>query len=296
MSMISREMAWRVFAREFNDSDLMIEGEEERSPSYLITPLGAKVNRVYLVGVLTECENIGTDEEPMWRARVTDPTGTFFVSAGKYQPGVATSLANMEPPLFVAVVGKANTYQPDDDTFLTSIRAEMVKEVTEEQRNIWILEATKSLKNRLEIAIEASKMDEISVEELVDLGFDEKLADGFKKASEHYDPLSFNKYEGMLEDSLRYILPEYESESIGEIDEEQSGEDERDEELEEFIIEIISKIEDEEGLENGGEYDRVRTKIMDEKDITSDKFEEVVNNLRSDGSLYEPVLGNLKVI
>ncbi|MFW6145104.1 MAG: DNA-binding protein, partial [Candidatus Natronoplasma sp.] len=136
MSMINREVAWRVFAREFNESDLMLEGEEEKSPSYLVTPLGAKINRLYLVGVLTECENIGTDEEPMWRARVTDPTGTFFVSAGQYQPGVATALANMEPPLFVAVVGKANTYQPDEDTFLTSIRAETIKEVDEDQRDI----------------------------------------------------------------------------------------------------------------------------------------------------------------
>ncbi len=296
MSMINREVAWRVFAREFNDSDLMLEGEEERAPSYLVTPLGAKINRIYLVGVLTECENIGTDEEPMWRARVTDPTGTFFVSAGQYQPGVATTLANMEPPLFVAVVGKASTYQPDEETFLTSIRAENIKEVDEEQRDLWILEAARSLKDRLEIGIEASKMDDISVEELVNLGFEEKLAEGFKKASEHYGDLSFEKYERILEDSLRYVLPEYESQSLEDIENEGEVQDERDEELEELIIEIVSDIEEREGLENGVEYERVKNEVMNEGDITQDKFEEVVNDLRSDGRLYEPVLGNLKVI
>ncbi|MEF8873080.1 MAG: hypothetical protein V5A88_00235 [Candidatus Thermoplasmatota archaeon] len=296
MSMINREVAWRVFAREFNDSDLMLEGDEERAPSYLVTPLGAKINRIYLVGVLTECENIGTEEEPMWRARITDPTGTFFVSAGQYQPGVATALANMEPPLFVSVVGKASTYQPDEETFLTSIRAEMIKEVDEEQRDIWILEAARSLKDRLEIGIEASKMEEVSVEELVDLGFEEKLAEGFKKASEHYESSSFENYERMLEDSLRYVLPEYESQSIEDIEKEEKEDEDRDEELEELIIGIVSDIEEKEDLENGVEYERVKSEVMDEEDINQDKFEEVVNDLRSDGRLYEPVLGNLKVI
>jgi len=296
MSMINREVAWRVFAREFNNSTLEIEGEEERAPSYLITPLGAKINRIYVVGVLTECENIGDPEEPMWRARVTDPTGTFFISAGQYQPEVATTIANMGPPLFVAVVGKANTYEPDEETFLTSIRAEMIKKVTEEQRDRWIIEAAGSLKDRLEVAMEASKMNDISVEELVDLGFDEQLADGFKQASDHYDSLSFERYEMMLEDALRYVLPEYETQSIEDVKSEQDEEDERNEELESYIIEVITELEEEESSENGVDYERVKEKVMDEKDITPDDFEEGVNNLRSDGELYEPVLGNLKMI
>lgn len=294
MSMTNREVAWRVFASEFNESTLKIEGEEERAPTYLVTPLGAKVNRVYTVGVLTEKENIGSPEEPMWRARVTDPTGTFFVSAGQYQPEVTTTLTNMEPPLFVAVVGKASTYEPDDETFLTSIRAEIVKEVTEDQRDNWIIEAARSLKKRLEVAIEASKMDEVSVEELVELGFDEKLAEGYKKASEYYDSISFDRYERMLEDSLRYVLPEYESESIEEMGEEE--EQERDEDLEDFILDIIADLEERENLENGVDYERVKEKVMEEKEVTEEDFEEAVNNLRTDGKLYEPVLGNLKMI
>jgi len=35
---------------------------------------------------------------------------------------------------------------------------------------------------------------------------------------------------------------------------------------------------------------------MEEKEISQDDFEESVNNLRTDGKLYEPVLGNLKRI
>ena len=35
-----REVAWRVFAGEFNSSRLEIKGEGEKVPSYLVTPLG----------------------------------------------------------------------------------------------------------------------------------------------------------------------------------------------------------------------------------------------------------------
>lgn len=289
--MINREVAWRIFAEEFNRSTLETGGSEERSPSYVITPLGAKVNRVYVVGVLTETENIGTPAEPMWRARVTDPTGTYFISAGQYQPGVATALANMEPPTFVAVVGKANTYKPDEETTLVNLRGELIKEVSEEQRDYWILESTKSLKRRLEAVTEASQMEEVSVEELVELGYDADLADGIQLAMEHYGTPSLEKYWRMIEDSLRYILPEYErSESVSQ------EEDEKDEGIEEEVLKVIEELEDMAEHDNGVEYERVMNTVIDNEGIDQDRFEEAVNSLRSSGKVYEPVLGNLKII
>jgi len=79
-----REVAWRLFATEFDDATYSYsEGDEERAPNYVITPTGARVNRVFVVGVLTEVEPV-TDE--VVRARVVDPTGAFVVYAGQYQP------------------------------------------------------------------------------------------------------------------------------------------------------------------------------------------------------------------
>src|SRR5213593_3675109 len=71
---VMREVAWRLFASEYNDTTLEMDGGGERAPSYVVTPLGAKVNRVFVVGVITDVENVGTDIQPMWRARVSDPT------------------------------------------------------------------------------------------------------------------------------------------------------------------------------------------------------------------------------
>lgn len=294
MSMINREVAWRLFAEEYNQSTLETESDEERSPSYVVTPLGAKINRVYIVGVLTETENKGTEEEPLWNARVTDPTGTFFISAGQYQPGVATALANLEPPTFVAVVGKANTYKPDEETTLVNIRGELIKEVDEKQRDYWVLEAAKDLKNRTEAVNEASKMEDVSREELVDLGYDPNLADGVKMALEYYDDVALEKYWGMLEDSLRFILPEYgEEEKEEEVEEE---EDEEDEDIEDEVLEIIEELEEVSEQENGVDYDKVMNEATQKENITQEKFEEAVNSLRNSGKIYEPVLGNLKRI
>jgi RPA family protein len=99
-----REVAWRVFSGEYNASDLEHSTGEERSASYVVTPLGAKVNRLFLVGVLTDLENVGTDTEPLWRARISDPTGVFYVSAGQYQPEAAKALSRMKAPSFVAII------------------------------------------------------------------------------------------------------------------------------------------------------------------------------------------------
>ncbi|MGQ0797240.1 MAG: RPA family protein, partial [Methanobacteriota archaeon] len=89
---MNREVAWRLFSGEFNDATLEVPGGGDRAPSYVVTPLGAKVNRVFVVGVVTDVENVGTDMQPMWRARVADPTGTFHLYAGQYQPEASAVL------------------------------------------------------------------------------------------------------------------------------------------------------------------------------------------------------------
>ena len=52
--MNAREVAWRVFSEEYNSSTLEYTGEGEKPASYIITPLGAKVNRMLVVGVATD--------------------------------------------------------------------------------------------------------------------------------------------------------------------------------------------------------------------------------------------------
>jgi uncharacterized protein len=151
-----REVARRVFAQELKESNLASKDETDQyAPQYVLTPTGAKVNRVFFVGTLIEKEDIGNDSE-YWRGRISDPTGSFLVYAGQYQPEAAQFLSSCELPAFVAVVGKTSTYTTDDGNVLTSIRPESIQEVDEITRDLWVLDTAKQTLDRIK-AVEADK-------------------------------------------------------------------------------------------------------------------------------------------
>ena len=139
----SREVARRAFASEFNDAGFTFtESDDERAPVYALLPTGESSNRVFFVGTLTEKEDVGEDSE-YWRGRIVDPTGTFFVYAGQYQPEAASKLREMEPPAYVAVVGKPRTYETDDGTVRVSVRPESITEVDADTRDRWVAETAR---------------------------------------------------------------------------------------------------------------------------------------------------------
>jgi Uncharacterized protein conserved in archaea len=146
----TREVARRVFAGEFNSATYTFtESDAERAPVYALLPTGAPANRVYFVGTLTETEDVGSDNE-YWRGRVVDPTGTFFVYAGQYQPAAAAKLRELEPPAYIAVVGKPRTYTTDDGSVTVSVRPETISVVDAETRDAWVLETAGQTIDRMQ--------------------------------------------------------------------------------------------------------------------------------------------------
>jgi RPA family protein len=151
MAGFSREVARRIFLEELKGSNYSFrDGEDQHqyAPQYVLTPTGAKCNRVFLIGTLTERDDIGGDTE-YWRGRVVDPTGSILIYAGQYQPEAAQILANMEPPAFVAVVGKPSLYQTEDGNIIISVRAEAIQQVDESTRNQWIFDTARRTEERL---------------------------------------------------------------------------------------------------------------------------------------------------
>jgi hypothetical protein len=145
----TREVARRLFAREFNDgAHSFKESDDERAPLYLLLPTGERANRVFLVGTLTETEDVGEDSE-YWRGRIVDPTGTFFVYAGQYQPEAASALRDLEPPAYVAVVGKPRTYETDDGSVNVSVRPESITVVDAATRDRWVAETAERTLDRV---------------------------------------------------------------------------------------------------------------------------------------------------
>jgi hypothetical protein len=184
----SREIAYRLFAAEFDDASFSYsESDEERAPNYVVTPTGARVNRLFAVGVLTEVEPVNDD---VLRGRIVDPTGAFVSYAGQYQPDEMAFLDRASPPAFVALSGKARTFQPDDsDRVFTSVRPESMSRVDADTRDRWTVSTAEATLHRVGVmaaALQSGLRGGDLSDALREAGVDEALSKGVPLAIDHY--------------------------------------------------------------------------------------------------------------
>jgi len=215
----TREVAHRLFAAEYEDAEVEFsESDEERAPNYVVTPTGARVNRLFAVGVLTEIEQVSED---VLRARVVDPTGAFVVYAGQYQPDEMAALEQLDPPAFVAVTGKANTFQPDDsDRVFTSIRPESINEVDADTRDRWVVATAEQTIERVGTVADALALGETGdtlEATLAERGVDPALAQGIPVALDHYGTTReyLGELHGVAVDAARVVADELDADSVG---------------------------------------------------------------------------------
>jgi RPA family protein len=145
-----REPAIRVFASELRESRIQFkEGEDEKSPSYILLPTGERCNRIFLCGQMTQKEKKG-EQNKFYTIRVQDPTGMFFINAGSYQPDAMQQIARIEPPVYVGVVGKPGIRTTADSSVFVSVRAESVTEIDLETYRCWVLDCAEHTLDRLD--------------------------------------------------------------------------------------------------------------------------------------------------
>ena len=304
--MNARETAWRMFSKEFNDSTLDMNSGEEKAPSYIVTPLGAKANRLFIVGVVTEIDEIGTSDSPMLRARVADPTGSYYLSAGQFQPEAMAAMKELKPPEFVAVVGKAKVYAPDDTVRLLSIRPEVVRKCDAQLRDYWVYETAVSTMRRIEMMEETSKMDPPSAQELEKIGYPKYMAEGALAAANHYGKkVDLESYERLVVSAIREMLSAGDGE-IREVNFEEAAasleakdvEVAKKEEVlvseddEAKILQLVKSL-DKDG--KGAKWDEI-VSAAKKKKIDKDRLEEISTDLLEEGDIYEPELGRMKTI
>ncbi|UCH89934.1 MAG: hypothetical protein JSV49_04625 [Thermoplasmata archaeon] len=305
-----REVAWRVFAFELNSATQVQAGNDAYEPNYIITEAGAKINRVFVTGIFTEKENVGSEDDPLWRARLIDPTGAFYISAGRFQPDAAKTFSDLEPPQTLALVGKIRTFTLDDGRFYVSIRPEMVKPIDTYARNFWIFESSKMLLHRLECLREALKMDPLDEKNLLALGYNKLEITGVTAALKayNYNEVDLDRYEQQLNEILVNLKdgiydieslpteifsehnqhkPEFE---IDQPDDTQIAEMEAKENLVRTLVDELDS-----GDAKGANYHQV-LKAAESKGMSRDDTEECVNVLMTKGFIFEPTLGYLKSI
>lgn len=327
--MIEREIAWRVFAHEFNNSNHFFHEGDERSPNYLVTPTGARINRLYFVGVLTEAENIGVEED-LWRARISDPTGAFTLYAGQYQSEAAIFLSGLEIPSFAAIVGKARTYEPEEGTVYTSVRPEEMNSASNNIRDRWILDTARLTIERIRLMRTAlgsgHKGDEL-IDLLIRSGASAELADGISRAIEHYPDLEkyLDTLSAVIIDALKTLMPadpkEHQVISI-ETDEQDvplpeelsspkaitseypvepsiieepkvgcETSDPEPEEPDELVYELMGKLDKGKGVAM-----LELMKASRQSGLTDPQVDDAVKSLMSEGRCYEPKIGMLRKV
>jgi uncharacterized protein len=173
--MALREPAWRVTARELESSLEEEKGEGDRAASYLLSPFGARMNRVLVTGTLSPAEPLGRDEsQPFWRSRLTDPTGAVAVTAGSFQPRAMSQLRSSTAARPALVVGKVHLYRGRDSVGYVSVRAESVRFVAEAEERAALADIVRQTLDRLDL-VERLEKDPATREEAL-------LEDGVPRA------------------------------------------------------------------------------------------------------------------
>ena len=262
--MQERQIAYRVLPPELADStEIYVEDErDEKSPKYLISPLGAMINRIFISGVLSNIqEKISSDGDTYYTARInTFGRWGYLITAGRYQPEIASKLANLQEndgEEYVAIVGKVRLLPPREGYSrpTISVKPENLTVVDEDTYNFWLLEACRHTIMRIKANIIAGNIPNPSEEILTGEGIPEFLAKGIILARDRYGGANLGRYISMVRGILdglanpeAFMISGGEEIVIGEEDkitsvDEKSTIDETEEEADDSVDEIL---EDEE--------------------------------------------------
>lgn len=305
-----REVAQRVFAAEFNDAKHHYKEAGDRSPSFVVSPYGSKINRLFLVGVLTSVEAAG-NASGSYKAQVVDPTGTFYLWAGQFEPEAAAQLADIQPPAIVAVVGKSRARDTDTGATYVSVRPESIRVVDKADRDAWILEAARHSLLRLDALREAQKLETPTAKHLEDLGFPKDVAEGVIRGIEHYGKAEIGRYAAMIRDALETLLPGGADKITAEPSfapatttytpptpaakpaatpqPQAKPAAAKENPHEELIATLCEKLDD----GKGAPWEDIVAEAA-KKGIKEETVEETLNTLMDKGQIYEPILGRLK--
>ena len=194
-----RQSAVRIFAQEYSESSLIERGTGEYDPSFVITKLGAKVNRCLVCGGLERMERRDGESGPFYRGQVRDPSGTHYFDVAPFQPELhpvaEELLARFETgdSILVSIVGRQKSNESEDGGVFTSIRAESFTEIDLEAYKSWLVEAADATLRRLE-AYSSSQGLELTEESLRDAGVPDDLVAGMVKSREHYSEFDTEAY------------------------------------------------------------------------------------------------------
>ncbi len=187
-----RQTAIRLFAREFYESSLPDGGQGEYDPRFVVTKLGARVNRMFVAGVIERLERRDTERGPMFSGAVRDPTGLHLWSVGSFRPELHIEMEELVARFesgdrfLMACIGKSNHYTTEDGGFRCRMQMEDYAIIDREIYANWLVETADQTMRRIDALGKAKSAENTDANTLRDAGVPADLIDGLGLALNHY--------------------------------------------------------------------------------------------------------------
>jgi len=301
---IQRQPSWIMLASEFGESTLNEKGTGEFDPTFVITKLGAKVNRVTVSGLVERLELRETSNgSQMYQGQLRDPSGLHYFSVGEYasesmREFIVQLLDKVESgePILLSMTAKARWYQTDEGAVYTSLRPEEAAIVSRERYASWLVRACAATLSRLD-QHQKSLNCEPTKEAMLSEGISPEMVDGLLAAQPHYGQIDTEGYrlnvmqaldiaEGKM--AAATTAPPTLSLSEPASDDDASGDDE---ELQSVILECIQAMDNGEGVD----FESL-VRNLSARGFTREQSEAELDTMSDEGVLHEPRFGWFKIV
>ena len=305
MRSVKRQPALHMFASEYGESTLSEKGSGEFDPSFVVTKLGSRVNRVIVAGLLERIEGRDVaNGSVIYQGQLRDPSGINYFSVGDY---VSDSVKEMTiqlssrlesgEPILVLMVAKTRLYQTEEGAIYTSLRPEEMCVIDAQRYASWLANTSDSMMNRMSRYV-ASLDFEANMESLSKSEMSEQQILGLIASRNHYGDIDLEHYrlnvmqaldiaEGKLDAATKpapqKLLVEEDT------NEDQNSDDKAD--LEAAILDIITKLDQGDGVEFETILVNAEARGF-QRSIAEEKLEE----LSDDGTVHEPAFGWFRLV
>ena len=305
MRSVKRQSALHMFASEYGESTLSEKGSGEFDPSFVITKLGSRVNRVVVAGLLERIEGRDVaNGSVIYQGQLRDPSGINYFSVGDYVSDSVKEMtiqlsARLESgePILVLMVAKTRLYQTEEGAIYTSLRPEEMCVIDAQRYSSWLAKTSQSLMHRMSIYVTSLDFDANS-ESLSKSDLSENQILGLIASRNHYGDIDLEHYrlnvmqaldiaEGKLDAATK---PAPQRMLVDDSTEDDSkGDDKPD--LGSAIIYIITKLDQGDGVEFETILVNAEARGF-QRTIAEEKLEE----LSDEGTVHEPAFGWFRLV
>jgi len=300
-----RQPAWHMLASEFGESSLHEKGSGEFDPSFVITKLGAKVNRLIVAGLIERLEPRETaNGSTLYQGQLRDPSGLHYFSVGDYATEAMREMAielatrvESGESLMLLMVAKARWFQNEEGAVYTSLRPEEACIISPSVYREWLAKACEQTLIRLDaqqktVSLEANRAS------LSEAGIADHLIDGLILAKPHYGEFDSEMFRFNIMQALDIIenkdisreKPLVSEEKVEVGDSSEANEEPASEsDLKQTLLSLIDALDQSEGVD----FDTLLSNAA-ARGHERDAAEAMLDELSDGGEIHEPRFGWFK--